>query len=93
MIEELYQIVLDRQQNPTEGSYTNQLLADGVQHIAQKVGEEAIEVIIAAGSQGRQRVIEETADLLYHLWVLLVAQEIDLADIEQELTERHKGKK
>lgn len=93
MLEELYQIILDRQQNPKSGSYTNRLFTDGAQKITQKVGEEAIEVIIAAGNQGRQRVIEETADLIYHLWVLLVDQGIDLAEIEVELTQRHKGKK
>ena len=90
MLNELYQIVLDRKLNPKDGSYTNQLLAEGYQQIAQKVGEEAVEVIIAAGKQGRQRVIEETADLIYHLWVLLVDQEIDLQAIETELEARHK---
>lgn len=92
MLRELYQIIQDRQQNPRLGSYTNQLLADGSQKIAQKLGEEAIEVIIAAGSQGKQRVIEETADLIYHLWVLLADQEIELVQIERELSARHKGK-
>jgi len=48
-------------------------------------------VIIAAGKQGRQRVIEETADLIYHLWVLLVNEGIDLEEIEAELEVRHRG--
>jgi phosphoribosyl-ATP pyrophosphohydrolase len=91
MIKDLFQIIKDRQLNPKAGSYTNQLLAAGSDKIAQKVGEEAVEVIIAAGVQGRQRVIEETSDLLYHLWVLLADQEIDLAEIEGELASRHKG--
>ena len=55
------------------------------------MGEEAVEVIIAAGKQGRQRVIEESADLLYHLLVLLVDQEIELKEVETELERRHKG--
>jgi phosphoribosyl-ATP pyrophosphohydrolase len=91
MLNELYQIVKDRQTNPRDGSYTNELLEEGYQRIAQKVGEEAIEVIIATGKQGRQRVIEETADLLYHLFVLLVNQEIDLQEVEAELKQRHNG--
>jgi len=91
MLNELYQIVQDRKQNPKGGSYTNQLLSEGYQKIAQKVGEEAVEVIIAAGKQGRQRVIEETADLIYHLWVLLVNEGIDLEEIEAELEVRHRG--
>jgi phosphoribosyl-ATP pyrophosphohydrolase len=91
MLQELYQIIKDRQINPQAGSYTNQLLTDGYQKIAQKVGEEAVEVILAAGNEGKQRVIEEAADLIYHLWVLLAYQEIDLAEIKKELADRHRG--
>lgn len=90
MLHELYEIVKDRKENPVDGSYTNRLLKDGYERIAQKVGEEAVEVIIAAGKQGRQRVIEESADLLYHLLVLLVNQEIGLKEVEAELEKRHK---
>jgi phosphoribosyl-ATP pyrophosphohydrolase len=93
MLTELYQIVSDRKANPQPGSYTNQLLEGGYSQIAQKVGEEAVEVIIAAGKQSRQRVIEESADLLYHLLVLLVQQEIDLTEVEAELENRHTGRK
>ena len=89
MLHKLYRIVQDRKENPRDGSYTNQLLEAGYQRIAQKVGEEAIEVIIAAGKQGRQRVIEESADLLYHFLVLLVEQGIDLKEVEAELESRH----
>lgn len=91
MLHKLYRILKDRKEHPRDGSYTNQLLAAGYQRIAQKVGEEAIEVIIAAGTQGRQRVIEESADLLYHFLVLLVEQGIDLKEVEAELESRHLG--
>ena len=91
MLSELFRIIKDRKANPRAGSYTNLLLDDGYQRVAQKVGEEAIEVIIAAGRQGRKRVIEESADLLYHLFVLLVYQEVDLDEVEAELDRRHKG--
>jgi phosphoribosyl-ATP pyrophosphohydrolase len=91
VLHKLYRIVKDRKEHPRDGSYTNQLLAAGYQRIAQKVGEEAIEVIIAAGTQGRQRVIEESADLLYHFLVLLVEQGIDLKEVEAELESRHLG--
>lgn len=91
MLHNLFQIVKDRKMNPVEGSYTNQLLDDGIQRIAQKTGEEAVEVIIAAVNQGRQRVIEESADLLYHLLVLLVEMDIDLEEVEAELERRHRG--
>jgi phosphoribosyl-ATP pyrophosphohydrolase len=92
MLNELYQILKDRKANPQPGSYTNQLLDDGQQQIARKIREEALEVIFAAGSEGKQRVVEETADLLYHLWVLLVDQDIELQEIEAELASRHKRK-
>lgn len=89
MINELYAIIKDRQENPKPGSYTNQLLTEGYDRCAQKVGEEAVEVIIAAGTQGRQRVIEESADLLYHLLVLLVQQGVTLEEVKAELRQRH----
>ena len=92
MLNKLFEIILDRKMNPLEGSYTNELLDSGFDRIAQKVGEEAVEVIIAAGKQGRQRTIEESADLLYHLLVLLAQQGISLEDVETELKNRHRVK-
>jgi phosphoribosyl-ATP pyrophosphohydrolase len=89
MLHKLYEIVEDRKNNPVEGSYTNQLLNGGDEIAVQKVGEEAVEVIIAASKQGRQRTIEESADLIYHLFVLLVQQGISLAELEAELSKRH----
>lgn len=90
MLNELYEIVMDRKENPVAGSYTNRLLENGYERIAQKVGEEAVEVVIAAGKQGRQRLIEESADLLYHWMVLLVNQGVSLKEVEAELERRHK---
>ena len=89
MLNKLFEIIEDRKYNPVDGSYTNRLLNSGYEKTAQKVGEEAVEVIIAAGKQGRQRTIEESADLIYHLFVLLVQQGISLADIDEELEKRH----
>jgi phosphoribosyl-ATP pyrophosphohydrolase len=89
MLNKLFEIVEDRKDNPVEGSYTNSLLDQGYEKIAQKVGEEAVELIVAAGRQGRQRTIEESADLIYHLFVLLVEQGISLAEVEVELEKRH----
>jgi phosphoribosyl-ATP pyrophosphohydrolase len=89
MLNKLFNIIEDRKINPVSGSYTNQLMDAGYGKIAQKVGEEAVEVILAAGTQGRRRVIEETSDLLFHLFVLLVQQGITLSEIEEELEFRH----
>jgi phosphoribosyl-ATP pyrophosphohydrolase len=91
MLSKLFEIIEDRQQNPVDGSYTNALLDGGYEIAAQKFGEEAVELIIAAGRQGNQRTIEETADVIYHLFVLLVQQGISLSQIEIELSNRHTG--
>ncbi len=89
MLTDLYAIIADRQSDPQPGSYTNQLLDAGTDAILQKVGEESVEVILAAKGQGRQRLVEEVSDLFYHTLVLLVSQGISLQDIEAELSRRH----
>ena len=90
MLDELFAIIEDRKAHPVEGSYTNLLLNEGQDKIVKKIGEEAIEVIVAAKAQGDQRVIEETADLFYHTLVLLAARGLRLADVEDELRRRHR---
>ena len=91
MLYKLTDLIADRKTNPVDGSYTNRLLAEGEDAILRKVGEEAVEVILAAKSQGDQRLIEEASDLIYHLLVLLAARDLSLADIETELSRRHTG--
>jgi phosphoribosyl-ATP pyrophosphohydrolase/phosphoribosyl-AMP cyclohydrolase len=73
-----------------EGSYTAKLLADGVGRISQKLGEEAVEVVIAANSEDDERLASEAADLLYHLLVLLQARGVPLNAVWQELEKRKK---
>ncbi|MBL6965421.1 MAG: phosphoribosyl-ATP diphosphatase [Anaerolineales bacterium] len=90
MLHQLFEIIADRKVNPTEASYTARLFAEGEDKILQKIGEEAVEVILAAKGQGRQRIIEEAADLFYHTLVMLAAKGITLNDIEAELRQRHK---
>ena len=89
-INTLFALIQDRKQSPRPGSYTNALFDEGEDQIVQKVGEEAIEVIIAAKGQGNQRVIEESADLIYHLLVLLAAKGLSWDGVCQELKKRHK---
>jgi phosphoribosyl-ATP pyrophosphohydrolase len=89
MLNELFAIIEDRKANPTKESYTAKLLSEGEDRILQKVGEETIEVILAAKGQGNQRLIEETADLFYHILVLLSAVDLTLVDVEAELRKRH----
>ena len=89
MLKELFQIIEDRKANPSQKSYTASLFAEGEDRILQKVGEEAVEVIIAAKGQGDQRIIEEVSDLFYHTLVMLSFKGLTLADIEDELRKRH----
>ena len=86
----LFDVIQSRRENPSEGSYTSRLLAEGLPKIAQKVGEEATETVVAALAQDDQRLIEEVADLTYHTLVLLAARGLTPADIEAELEKRHK---
>ena len=90
MLNKLFEIIEDRKLNPTEKSYTASLFTEGEDRILQKVGEEAVEVIIAVKGQGEQRIIEEVSDLFYHTLVLLSAKGLKLKDIEDELRKRHK---
>ena len=90
ILTDLYATIIDRQQNPQPASYTNSLFSAGGDEIVKKVGEEAIEVIIAAQGQTDQRLVEETADLLYHLWVLLAWRGVTLEQVLAELEERHR---
>jgi phosphoribosyl-ATP pyrophosphohydrolase len=89
MLTELEAIIQDRKENPRDGSYTNQLLDGGTPKIAQKVGEEAVEVIVAALGQGRQQQIGELSDLFYHTLVLMARLDISLDDVCAELEHRH----
>ena len=88
IMDELYEVVLDRIANPKEGSYTNYLLEKGVDKIAKKVGEEACEVLIAAKNGKKEDTVSEVSDLLYHLTVLLVQQHISLDEVYEELKKR-----
>lgn len=88
IIKELYSVILDRQQNPVEGSYTNYLLGKGTEKIAKKVGEEAVETAIAAAKKSKTEVIGEIADLEYHVLVLMADMGISLDDLEKELRSR-----
>ena len=90
MLHELFAIIKNRQAHPTASSYTARLLASGRDAILKKVGEEAVEVILAAKAQGDQRVVEEVADLFYHLLVLLASRGLTLSDVEAELEQRRR---
>lgn len=89
MIGTLFQTIVDRQANPRPGSYTNSLFKAGEDEIIKKIGEEAVEIILAVKGQGRQRIVEETADLVYHLLVMLADCGLTWEDVCAELARRH----
>lgn len=88
ILDELYSVISDRKANPKEGSYTNYLFTKGVDKMLKKVGEESAEVIIAAKNQSKTETVYESADLIYHLMVLMVEMDITLDDIYEELQKR-----
>ena len=84
----LNDLIIDRKKNPNPESYTNSLLDDPAQ-AAQKVGEEATEVVIAALTQNDERLVDETADLIYHTLVLLTTRDVSWAHVVEKLETRH----
>ncbi len=86
---ELERVVKDRKENPAEGSYTCYLFSKGIDKIAKKTGEEAVEVVIASKNEDRKEFIGECADLLYHLQVLLEAKGVAFSEVCTELKRRH----
>lgn len=85
---QLYELVLNRKNNPQAGSYTDYLFTKGLDKILKKIGEEATEVIVAVKNPDKSELQYETADLLYHLMVLLVEQGVSYDDIKRELASR-----
>lgn len=86
---ELYKLIQSRKEQMPEGSYVASLFTEGENRIIQKVGEEAVEVVIAAKNNDTKELTSESADLLFHLMVLLVEKGVSLHDIEAELGRRH----
>lgn len=88
ILDALYQVILDRKANPSDSSYTASLMARGIDKILKKIGEEATEVVIAGKGGSREEVVYETADLLYHLLVLLGYRDISPDEVYDELGRR-----
>jgi phosphoribosyl-ATP pyrophosphohydrolase/phosphoribosyl-AMP cyclohydrolase len=88
-LESLFELIESRKQNGDQKSYTSSLFKEGQKKILEKVAEESLEVKQAAEKEGKQRLIEESCDLLYHLFVLIVNEKISLAEIEGELKKRN----
>ncbi len=89
ILAQVFSTIADRKAHPKAGSYTNRLLDAGEDEIVKKIGEEAVEVILAAKGQGDARVISELADLTYHCLVLLAQRGLTPDDVGAELARRH----
>jgi phosphoribosyl-ATP pyrophosphohydrolase/phosphoribosyl-AMP cyclohydrolase len=89
-VRQLYDLIALRKETRPEGSYTTRLFNEGIDKIVKKLGEEAVETVIAAKNDSSQRIVEETADLLYHLIVTLVEKGVTLEEVQEELQKRQK---
>ena len=88
IIDAVYQVILDRKANPTDNSYTASLMQKGIDKILKKIGEESAEVIIAGKGGERDEIVYETADLLFHLLILLGYRDIPPEEVYAELRRR-----
>lgn len=87
-LEETFETILNRKNNPEEGSYTSYLFEKGLDKILKKVGEESTEVIIAAKNEDKEELVGEINDLVYHVLVLMAEKDISLAEVNALLEKR-----
>lgn len=92
VLDEVYSVIKDRKENPKEGSYVTSLYRDpkGLDKVLEKIGEESTEVIIAAKNGREKEIVSESADLIFHLMVMLAAKDIPLDKVREEFTRRRK---
>lgn len=88
---QLEKVIASRRTAPADTSYTASLLASGLQRISQKVGEEGVELALAGVGDDKARIVAESADLIYHVMVLLAARDLGLGDVVAELEKRHQS--
>jgi phosphoribosyl-ATP pyrophosphohydrolase/phosphoribosyl-AMP cyclohydrolase len=88
-LSKLEQVISDRKNNPSDKSYTSSLFQKGINKIAQKVGEEAVELVIESKDDDKEKFLNEAADLLYHYLILLQAKNYQLEDVVGVLASRH----
>ena len=88
VLQDVYEVILDRKANPREGSYTNYLFDKGIDKILKKVGEECTEIVIAAKNPDKEEIKYEISDFLYHVMVLMVEKGVTWEEITDELARR-----
>lgn len=92
ILERIYEVVADRMRTSPEGSYVSQLTEKGENAVLQKIGEETVELILAAKDNHLKEVVHESTDILFHLMVLFAQKGLDLTEIFKELESRHQKK-
>jgi phosphoribosyl-ATP pyrophosphohydrolase len=90
VLQQVFEVIEGRKANAPEGSYTAKLFAAGEVEVLKKIGEEAVEVVVAASKQTDDRIVYELADLVYHSMVLLAMHNLSWSDVEDELARRIK---
>lgn len=90
ILNDLYKLIIDRIEKKPPNSYTVQLASQGIEYVARKLGEESIEVVIAALRESKERLVSEIADLLYHLLVLMAVKGVSPEEVVNELLRRRK---
>lgn len=90
ILDELYQVVTERAEHPVPGSYTNYLLSKGLDKIIKRLGEQTLDVLLAAKNRSSSEIVNQSADLIYHLIVLLAVNDIPLSDLNEELRKRRR---
>lgn len=88
ILQQVYEVILDRRNNPKEGSYTNYLFEKGIDKMLKKIGEESAEVIIASKNNDKEEITYEMSDLLYHMMVVMVQTGVKWEDLCEELKKR-----
>ncbi|BBG26773.1 phosphoribosyl-ATP diphosphatase [Sulfuracidifex tepidarius] len=89
-IDQLFATIKERLKDMPEGSYTVELSRKGLGYVARKVGEEAVETVVASLYESNERLVSESCDLIYHLLVLLAVKGVELEDVYEELRRRRK---
>ena len=92
MLERLFEVIKERIQNPSEESYVSRLTAKGEDAVLQKIGEEAVEIVLAAKENNVKEITHEAADEIFHIMVMLAQKSVSLNNIFEELERRHKKK-
>jgi phosphoribosyl-ATP pyrophosphohydrolase len=92
VLDEVYAVICDRKEHPKAGSYVTSVYEDpkGLDKVLEKIGEEATEVIIAAKNGGEKEIVSESADLVFHLMIMLAAKGIPLEKVREEFVRRRK---